>query len=426
MADIFRHFLSAFLAGRLLMEKGELSLIEIINGGGVASASGFTAGSTYAGLKTEMGVPDLGIILSDRPANSAATFTTNSIESPSVTASRKRKKTGISRGIVANSGCANCSVGSQGLTDAEELASLAASHVGVSGDDIYVASTGMIGVELPMALIRQNIGNIILSDGGGTEFANAIMTTDSKRKERAVSFMHDGKTVTVGGAAKGVGMIHPNMATMLCFITTDADVDQIFLQSALSESVAVSFNMTDVDSDQSTNDSVIVLANGASGTEQIEEKSAGADTFVEALRYVCTELAKELARDGEGAQTLIEVIVEGAHSTEEARKSAREIASSLLVKAMVHGKDPNWGRLVMALGKSSIQLDEQKIDIFISDIHIVHNGIAIPYLKDAVVSAMNSEQVDFRINLNIGNSSATAWGCDLTEEYVIFNSAYST
>jgi len=184
--------------------------------------------------------------------------------------------------------------------------------------------------------------------------------------------------------------------------------------------------MTDVDSDQSTNDSVIVLANGASGTELIEEKSAGADTFVEALRYVCTELAKELARDGEGAQTLIEVIVEGAHSTEEARKSAREIASSLLVKAMVHGKDPNWGRLVMALGKSSIQLEEQKIDIFISDIHIVHKGIAIPYLKDAVVSAMNSEQVDFRINLNIGNSSATAWGCDLTEEYVIFNSAYST
>ena len=426
MADIFRHFLSAFLAGRLLMEKGDLSLIEIINGGGVTSASGFTAGSTYAGLKTEAGVSDLGIILSDRPANSAATFTTNSIESPSVTVSRKRKKTGISRGVVANSGCANCSVGSQGLTDAEELASLAASHVGVSGDDLYVASTGMIGVELPMALIRQNIVNITLSDDGGTAFAKSIMTTDSKHKERAVSFMHDGKTVTVGGAAKGVGMIHPNMATMLCFITTDADIDQKFLQSALSESVAVSFNMTDVDGDQSTNDSVIVLANGASGTEQIEEKSAGADTFVEALRYVCTELAKELAGDGEGAQTLIEVIVEGAHSTEEARKSAREIASSLLVKAMVHGKDPNWGRLVMALGKSSIQLDEQKIDIFISDIHIVHNGIAIPYLKDAVVSAMNSEQVDFRINLNIGNSSATAWGCDLTEEYVIFNSAYST
>ena len=340
--------------------------------------------------------------------------------------SRVRKKAVISRGIVANSGCANCSVGPQGLTDAEELASLAATHVGVSGKDLYVASTGMIGVELPMALIRQNVTNIVLSNEGGTDFAKSIMTTDSKHKERAVSFKHDGKTVTLGGSAKGVGMIHPNMATMLCFITTDADVDSGFLQEALSDAVDVSFNMIDVDGDQSTNDSVIVLANGASGTSQINGHSEGTDNFVEALRYVCTELAKELARDGEGAQRLIEVIVEGAHTTEDARKAAREIASSSLVKAMVHGKDPNWGRLVMALGKSSIPLEEGEIDIFISDIHIVHEGIAIPYLKDAVVSAMNSEQVDFRISLNVGDCSGTAWGCDLTEEYVIFNSAYST
>ena len=212
------------------MEKGELIVIEIISEGGITSAVGFTAGSTYAGLKTEAGVPDLGIVLSDRPANSAATFTTNSIESPSVTASRERKTAVISRGIVANSGCANCSVGPQGLTDAEELASLAGTHTGVSGKDLYVASTGMIGVELPMALIRQNITNIVLSDEGGTDFAKSIMTTDSKHKERAVSFKHDGKTVTLGGSAKGVGMIHPNMATMLCFITTDADVDAKFLQ----------------------------------------------------------------------------------------------------------------------------------------------------------------------------------------------------
>ena len=423
---MIRRFLSTFLVAYSLLEKGELIVIEIISEGGITSAVGFTAGSTYAGLKTEAGVPDLGIVLSDRPANSAATFTTNSIESPSVTASRERKTAVISRGIVANSGCANCSVGPQGLTDAEELASLAGTHTGVSGKDLYVASTGMIGVELPMALIRQNITNIVLSDEGGTDFAKSIMTTDSKHKERAVSFKHDGKTVTLGGSAKGVGMIHPNMATMLCFITTDADVDAKFLQEALSEAVSLSFNMIDVDGDQSTNDSVIVLANGASGTAQIDGDSEGSDNFVEALRYVCTELAKELARDGEGAQRLIEVIVEGAHTTEDAQKAAREIASSSLVKAMVHGKDPNWGRLVMALGKSSIPLKEGEIDIFISDIHIVHEGIAIPYLKDAVVSAMNSEQVDFRISLNVGECSATAWGCDLTEEYVIFNSAYST
>ena len=412
--------------GYYTREKGAVTLIEIISEGGITSASGFTAGSTYAGLKTEAGVPDLGIVLSDRQANSAATFTQNSIESPSVTASRKRKKGIVSRGIVANSGCANCSVGPQGLTDAEELASLAAGHVGVEGKELYVASTGMIGVELPMALIRQNITNITLSDDGGSSFAKSIMTTDSKHKERAVSFKHAGKTVTLGGAAKGVGMIHPNMATMLCFITTDADVEPKFLQQALSDSVDLSFNMIDVDGDQSTNDSVIILANGASETPQISNNSKDTEVFIEALRYVCTELAKELARDGEGAQRLIEVNVEGAHTTEDARKAAREIASSSLVKAMVHGKDPNWGRLVMALGKSGIPLNEGDIDVFISDIHIVHEGIAIPYLKDAVVSAMNSDQVDFRINLNVGAGSGTAWGCDLTEEYVIFNSAYST
>ena len=369
---------------------------------------------------------DLGILVSDRQANAAATFTSNSIESPSVTASRKRLEKGVARGVVANSGCANCSVGEQGFADAEEMANLAGSHVGLPGEELFVASTGMIGVELPMALIRQNVTNIALTPSGGTDFARALMTTDSKHKERAVSFVHDGETVTVGGAAKGVGMIHPNMATMLCFVTTDADVEGDFLQSVLFDSVKASFNMIDVDGDQSTNDTVVLLANGASETSQISESSSGSDLFREAVGYICTELAKELVRDGEGAQRLIEVTVEGAETLDEARLSAREIASSLLVKAMVHGRDPNWGRLVMALGKSGISLIEKKVDIFISEIHIVHQGVAIPYYKDAVVSAMSGSEIPFRISLNIGEHSATAWGCDLTEEYVIFNSAYST
>ena len=401
-------------------------MIEIINGGGVTSAVGFTAGGTYAGLKTEVDSLDLGILVSDRQANAAATFTSNSIESPSVTASRKRLEKGVARGVVANSGCANCSVGEQGFADAEEMANLAGSHVGLRGEELFVASTGMIGVELPMALIRQNVTNIALTSSGGTDFARALMTTDSKHKERAVSFVHDGKTVRVGGAAKGVGMIHPNMATMLCFVTTDADVEGDFLQSVLFDSVKASFNMIDVDGDQSTNDTVVLLANGASETSQISESSSGADLFREAVGYICTELAKELVRDGEGAQRLIEVTVEGAETLDEARLSAREIASSLLVKAMVHGRDPNWGRLVMALGKSGISLIEKKVDIFISEIHIVHEGVAIPYYKEAVVSAMSGSEIPFRISLNIGEHSATAWGCDLTEEYVIFNSAYSS
>jgi glutamate N-acetyltransferase/amino-acid N-acetyltransferase len=317
-------------------------------------------------------------------------------------------------------------VGAQGYTDAEEMASLAAAHTGVLANDFFVASTGMIGVELPMALIRQNITNVSLRSDGGTDFARSLMTTDSKHKQRAVSFIHGGRTVTVGGAAKGVGMIHPNMATMLCFISTDGDVERDFLQVLLSKAVNSSFNMIDVDGDQSTNDTVVILANGASDTPTISEGSEGADHFAEALTYICTELAKELARDGEGAQRLIEVTVEGANDVEEARKAAREIASSLLVKAMVHGRDPNWGRIVMALGKSGIDLKESLVDIFISNIHIVHGGVAIPYYKEAVVSAMDGNEVNFRINLNIGDESATAWGCDLTEEYVIFNSAYST
>jgi glutamate N-acetyltransferase/amino-acid N-acetyltransferase len=401
-------------------------MIELIKDGGVTSAKGFSAGATYAGLKTEYDTLDLGILLSDRTAKAAATFTTNNVESPSVTASRARSERGVARGVVANSGCANCSVGPQGLMDAEEMTELAASHVGVGSEDLFVASTGMIGVELPMALLRQNISNILLKENGGTEFAKSIMTTDSKHKEIAVSFVHENKTIVVGGAAKGVGMIHPNMATMLCFISTDANVQSSFLKESLSEAVADSFNMIDIDGDQSTNDTALILANGASDTAEITKTSGAASSFREALSYVATELAKELVKDGEGAQTLIEVSVDGSKSKEGAKKAAREIASSLLVKAMVHGKDPNWGRIVMALGKSGIALEENKIDVFISDIHIVNKGVAIPYFKDAVVSAMAGKKVKFRVDLNLGNESATAWGCDLTEEYVIFNSAYST
>ena len=401
-------------------------MIEVINGGGVTSAAGFSAGATSAGLKTESGALDLGILLSDRPATVAGTFTSNSIKSPSVTVSRERIQKDTSIGLVANSGCANCSVGDQGYTDAIEMTNLAAGHVGVSNEDFFVASTGMIGVELPMALVRQNITNVGLSEDGGSDFAKSIMTTDSKHKERAVSFVQDGNTITVGGAAKGVGMIHPNMATMLCFITTDANIDKTYLQSILTNAVSKSFNMIDVDGDQSTNDTVLIFANSAAEAPKITEGSTASESFIEAVEYVCIELAKELVRDGEGAQRLIEVTVDGAETTNDARSAAREIASSLLVKAMVHGRDPNWGRLVMALGKSGISLKESKIDIFISNIHIVSGGVAIPYYKDAVVSAMSADEIQFRIALDVGDASATAWGCDLTEEYVIFNSAYST
>ena len=402
-------------------------MIELVQGGGVTSPKGFVAGAVYAGIKSKApDALDLGVLLSEAPAAVAGTFSKNKVLSPSVVLSRERVARGSARGVVVNSGCANCAVGRPGLTDAEEMTALAAGHAGVDAEEMLVCSTGLIGVELPMALIRQNIGNVELTDHGGADFARSIMTTDTRSKEIAVSVDIGGTRVTLGGAAKGVGMIHPDMATMLAFISTDADVEQGFLQSALSEAVEVSFNMIDVDGDTSTNDTVLVLANGAAGGERIREGSADADVFQEALSYVCVALAKELAADGEGARTLIEVVVDGAANDEDARKASRSVASSLLVKAMVHGRDPNWGRVMMAIGKSGAEFEESKVDLFIADIQMVHEGVAIPYLKDAVISAMGADEVRLSVDLNGGDASATAWGCDLTEEYVTFNSAYST
>ncbi len=402
-------------------------MIELLEGGGVTSPKGFLAGATYAGIKTAgEDVLDLAILVSEVPATAAATFSTNKVVSPSVTLSRQRVAGGTARAVVVNSGCANCCVGEHGLLDAEEMASLAGSQIGVANEDVLVCSTGMIGVELPMGLVRQHIGNIRPSRRGDKEFARAIMTTDSRPKEVAVTVDVGDRRITVGGAAKGVGMVHPNMATMLCFITTDAPVELAFLRQALKESVDASFNMIDVDGDQSTNDTALVLANGVVGGEEIRSDSDGATAFQEALSYVCTVLAKELVRDGEGAQRLLEVVVGGAETLADARRAARQIAGSLLVKAMVHGRDPNWGRVMMALGNSGIEFSESEVDLYISDIHIVHRGVAFPYMKDAVINAMSAPEVQVRVDIHAGDAVATAWGCDLTEDYVTFNSAYST
>ena len=392
-------------------------MIELIQDGNVTSPLGFLAGGTYAGLKAPGDeVLDLGVLISETQASIAATFTTNNVPSPSVVLSKERAVNDTAIGVIANSGSANCCVGSQGYEDAKEMAALAAGHLSVNPQDMLVCSTGVIGVELPMALIRQNIGNVKATADGGHDFAKAIMTTDTRSKELAISFDVGGKKVTIGGAAKGAGMIHPNMATMLAFITTDASVGKAFLQKSLSESVGQSFNMIDIDNDQSTNDTVLALSNGKSGADEIDENSPDSNTFKEGL----------IVRDAEGAQRVMEVAVEGAVSVEDAAKAAREISSSMLVKTMLHGGDPNWGRLMMAIGKSGIKIKESKIDIYINEIQIVHEGQTISFFKDAVVSAMNAPEVKFGISLNVGDASATAWGCDLTEEYVVFNSAYST
>ncbi len=402
-------------------------MFEIVKNGNVTSAKGFIAGATYAGIKTfSEDALDIAILASEKPASVAGTFTTNKVVSPSVTLTKSRVESGVSMGVVANSGCANTCVGSQGFKDAEEMAALASKQINATEHEMLVCSTGLIGVELPMALVRQHMGNIHLDSDTGSSFAKAIMTTDTMSKEIAVSIKIGEKEVVIGGAAKGAGMIHPNMATMLAFISTDAQIQPTTLKSFLKQSVKESFNMIDIDGDQSTNDTVLLFANGMSEISFDEDDSVESRIFQEALTYVCIELAKAIVRDGEGSNRLIEVFVRGANSEIDAKKAAREIVSSTLVKAMVHGLDPNWGRIMMALGKSEVDFEEDNVDVFISGIHVVHDGCSIPYLADAVVSSMNAPEVKFEVDLNAGNFDAKAWGCDLTEEYVTFNSAYST
>jgi len=402
--------------------------IRPVENGTVTSAKGFSAGGVFAGIKTPgADKRDIGILVSDSPCTVAGTFTQNSVISPSATLSRER--VGVEkrvRAVVANSGCANCAVGEQGYIDAKEMTDIAAAHLGVSSEETLVASTGVIGVELPMALLREYVPQITVTEDGGNEFAKAILTTDKRTKEIAVSFEANGVTHTVGGVSKGSGMIHPNMATMLAFTSTDANVEPKFLQETLSEAVKLSFNQIDVDGDQSTNDTVLLMANGAAGGPEISGGDKASEAFAEAVQQVCRHLAIEIARDGEGATKLIEVTVDGAKSDDDALVGSRECAASLLVKTAVYGRDPNWGRIFMAVGKSGIELDESKIDCYINDIQIVAEGKAISYNVQSVVSALGGDEVRLRISLNVGDGYGQAWGCDLTEEYVVFNSAYTT
>lgn len=396
--------------------------------GTVTSPRGFLSGAVYAGMKTPgPGKLDLGLLFSDRPCEAAATFSQNSVVSSSLAVCRDRIRAhGTTRAVVVNSGCANACVGDQGREDATEVVALAAAHLGVQPEEVLICSTGVIGVELPMALIREHIASIEVKADGGEELSRAIMTTDTRAKHKAVSTEIDGKTVTVGGIAKGAGMIHPDMATMLAFMTTDAAVERGFLQQALSEAVAVSFNMMDIDTDTSTNDTCILLANGTAGNDPLSHGSPGAAAFAAAVTDVAIHLAREIARDGEGATKLIEVRITGAETGEDARKAARSVSSSPLVKTAVYGRDPNWGRILVAVGKTGIPVDESRIQIFINDIQIVEGGVAIPFHAPSVIAALGEPEVFLRIALNLGDGSATAWGCDLTEEYVVFNSAYTT
>ena len=399
-------------------------MVTVIPSGSITSASGFLAGAVRAGIKTKDEL-DLGIIHSEVSCTSAGIFTTDAVKSAPVILSQRRIVKERAQTIVANSGCANACVGRQGLADALEMANLAAARLGTSPEEVLVASTGIIGVPLPMDKIRAGIPRMELTRSGGHDFCRAIMTTDTRPKELATQIDWQGTKLTIGAAAKGSGMIHPNMGTLLCFIATDAVVNADFLQAALRSAVDVSFNMVTIDGDTSPSDCALLLANGLAGNEPIN--SDNGHLFQQALTEVCTHLAKAIARDGEGATKLIEVTVEEAEDQVWARQAARTIAGSPLVKAAIHGNDPNWGRIVAALGRSGARVREDTLDVYLNDVCVLRQGTPATFDKEQMLSTLSkSDSVSIRLHLYLGGGRATAWGCDLSEEYVTINSAYTT
>jgi glutamate N-acetyltransferase/amino-acid N-acetyltransferase len=402
------------------------SEIIVIPQGSVTSVRGFLAGAVRAGIREDVDKLDLGIVYSEQPCSAAGVFTTNRVKAAPILLCQKHLADGRARAIVANSGCANACTGEEGLREAYEMAELTAGKLGIQPQDVVVASTGVIGNCLPMDRVRSGIGDIVLSSKGGDDLALAIMTTDTVPKQIAVRFDWQGRRYTLGGVAKGAGMIHPHLATMLCFLTTDAPARQDFLDAALRRAVDASFNMITIDGDISTNDMVVVLANGLAGGEPLDAGHPAAEPFCDALTQVCTHLAKAICRDGEGATKLIEVRVEGAASEADARRAARGVAGSLLVKTSVYGEDINWGRILAALGGSGADMAEDKATLYLRDVCLYSRGRALDHDERAARSALAGAEVELRLDLGLGEGAATAWGCDITEEYVRLNSAYTT
>ena len=402
--------------------------LEWLDDGGVTSPAGWQAGGIFTGVKSYGEEPrlDLGILASDAPCAVAGLFTRNAIVGPAVTLTRTRVQHGLAQALVVNSGNANTITGEQGERDARRMGALLADRLGIAEEHALVGSTGVIGRPLPMERIERGIADVTLSPDGGQEFSRAIMTTDTVSKHAAVRFTIDGRTYTVGGTAKGSGMIHPDMATCFCFLTTDARADARWLRSTLKAVADVSLHMIDVDMDTSTSDTMLLLANGAAGGEPVDDSNHAAPALRAALEAVAISLARDLARDGEGATTLIEVVAEGAASREDARRAARTVSSSLLVKTMVTGRDPNWGRVVMAVGRSGARVDQRTISVWIGEHCVLQRGTPTAVDLTLISAAMDQAEVCIRIDLGLGDETATAWGCDLTAEYVRINAEYTT
>jgi glutamate N-acetyltransferase/amino-acid N-acetyltransferase len=395
--------------------------------GGVTAAQGFAAGGLYCGIRKPK--KDLAIIRSDAPAAVAGVFTLNKTKAAPVLVDKiQMGKSRECAAIVVNSGNANACTGERGMNDAWEMVDTAAAALGLPREQVLVSSTGVIGQYLPTEKITAGIRELApnISKTGNKDAAEAILTTDTFIKECAVRFAAGSSLVTIGGMAKGSGMIAPNMATMLAFITTDAVVDSGALQKALRTANEHSFNRISVDGDMSTNDTVLVLANGAARNDEIRENTQAFTLFSSALEYVFVRLAKMIARDGEGATKLIEVVVDGARTEEEAVQAARSVANSNLVKTAIHGADPNWGRIICAVGYSGIDFDPENVEISFNDVPALRRKYEIVLDEQKAKATLSRENVTVFIHLNQGPSSALFWTCDLTKEYVDINASYRT
>ncbi len=395
--------------------------------GGVTAANGFTAGGVYCGIRKVK--KDIAIIRSETPATVAGVFTTNKVvAAPLMVDKEQLSKSSLCSAVVVNSGNANACTGEQGMKDAWQMVTQTAEVLNIPKEHVLVSSTGVIGQYLPMENITQGIQELTgkLSAQGGTDAAEAIMTTDTFSKEIAVQFNIDSAIVTVGGMCKGSGMISPNMATMLGFVTTDAVISQSALQQALNRANARSFNRLTVDGDMSTNDMVLVLANGAAKNIVIMENTPAYEKFVQALEHVLVSLAKMIARDGEGASKLIEIVVNGATTEEEAAQAARSVANSNLVKTAIHGADANWGRVLAAVGYSGIDFDPAKVAISFNDVAVLRPNYEIVLDEEKAKATLMQDTIFIYIDLHQGPAHAQFWTCDLTKEYIHINASYRT
>jgi glutamate N-acetyltransferase / amino-acid N-acetyltransferase len=396
--------------------------------GGITTPEGFRAAATFAGIKSYGGDArlDLGVLVADRPCSVAGVFTKNRICGAPVTVCRERVARGSAQALIVNSGCSNVAMGERGLRDARAMGDLAAQRLGIAPELVLVGSTGVIGRGLPLDKIAAAVPALTPSRAGGADFARAIMTTDTVPKSRALRVTSGSHTYHIGGVAKGSGMVHPDMATVFGFFSTDAQLPHERLAVLLREAADVSFNMIDVDMDTSTSDTMLLYASAAAGGGPIAAGSPEEQLFARALTALATELARDLARDGEGAKTLIEMEVTGARSLQDARIAARTVVSSPLIKTMVTGRDPNLGRVMMALGRSGAELSEDRISVWIGGQCAFQRGAPTELDYKAISRAMDAPEVKIKADLGLGEHSAKAWGCDLTAEYVSINADYTT